>query len=238
MLFSCRGIVFRNQKYKDSSVLLDIYTDTHGLLTFIAHGVRKAKARTSPSSVQLMSIVELSGYYKPGRSIQKVKEIKPHYVYKALPFDVLKSAVGTFITEVSRKCIKEESANEELFSFLSNIFKQLDELEEGLSVFHLNFLVELGHYLGILPYLELSTIKEGYLDMLDGVLVDLPPFHGNYLDAADSQLFQRGLGGVPHGEWPAAQRRAFIQLMLRYYSIHIPNMGKINSHVILETILT
>ncbi len=91
MIFESRGIVFRNQKYKESSVILDVYTASHGMLTFIVNGVRKSKSRFSPSSVQIMSLIDLSGYYKNERSLQRIKDIKLAYLYKSLPFDVIKA---------------------------------------------------------------------------------------------------------------------------------------------------
>ena len=124
MIFESKGIVFRNQKFKESSVILDIYTESHGLLTFVVNGVRKSKARISPSSVQLMSIVDVSGYYKNERSLHRVKDLKLSFLYESLPFDVIKASVGTFMIELSRKCIKEESANPELFQFLVSSFRE------------------------------------------------------------------------------------------------------------------
>lgn len=238
MIFETRGIVFRNQKYKESSVILDVYTASHGILTFIVNGVRKSKARISPSSVQLMSLIELSGYYKNERTLHRIKDIKPAYLYQTLPFDVIKASVGTFMIELARKCIKEETANPELFEFLVSSFKALDVLEKGLSVFHLNFMINLAHYIGILPHLEEVPEGELFFDLINGELLELAPYHGNYLGPAESQLFLKGLQGINIGDLDKEDRRSFIRLMLKYYEMNIPNLGKIHSHEILETVLS
>lgn len=238
MIFESRGIVFRNQKYKESSVILDVYTASHGMLTFIVNGVRKSKSRFSPSSVQIMSLIDLSGYYKNERSLQRIKDIKLAYLYKSLPFDVIKASVGTFMIELARKCLKEESANPELFEFIFTRFKALDDLKEGLSVFHLNYMIELAHYLGILPHLEEVPAGTLFFDLLNGELVELAPYHGNYLGPSDSQLFLKGLQGIDQGDLTKEERRSFIRLMLKYYEMNIPNLGKIHSHEILETVLS
>lgn len=238
MIFETRGIVFRNQKYKESSVILDVYTESHGILTFIVNGVRKSKARVSPSSVQLMSVIDLSGYYKNERSLHRVKEIKLNYLYQSLPFEVVKASVGTFMIELARKCIKEESSNPELFEFLVASFKALDVLEKGLSVFHLNFMIDLAHFIGILPHLEEPPKGEFFFDLINGELVELAPYHGNYLGPAESRLFLKGLQGIEVGDLTKEERRDFIRLMLKYYEMNIPNLGKIHSHEILETVLS
>jgi DNA repair protein RecO (recombination protein O) len=238
MIFESKGIVFRNQKFKESSVILDIYTESHGLLTFVVNGVRKSKARISPSSVQLMSIVDVSGYYKNERSLHRVKDLKLSFLYESLPFDVIKASVGTFMIELSRKCIKEESANPDLFQFLVSSFKALDSINKGLSVFHLNFMINLAHYLGILPHLEDVPEGELFFDLIHGELVQLAPYHGNYLGPQESQLFLKGLQGINIGDLSKEERRSFIRLMLKYYEMNIPNLGKIHSHEILETVLS
>lgn len=238
MIFESRGIVFRNQKYKETSVILDIYTEKHGLLTFIINGVRKAKSKVAPSAVQLMSLVEISAYYKEERSIQKIKDIRTDLIYKSLPFDVIKASVGTFMVEVARKCVKEQAPSPELFDFLFSSFAGLDDLETGLSVYHLNYLVNFAHYLGILPFFDSEDVGGLYFDMLEGDFYERPMAHGQYMHPEEVSLFMKGLVGVREGDMKVSERRLFIRLMLRYYSIHIPNMGQINSHEILETVLS
>lgn len=238
MIFESKGIVFRNQKYKESSVILDVYTEKHGLLTFIINGVRKAKSKIAPSAVQLMSLIEINAYYKEERSLQKIKDIRTDLIYKSLPFEVIKASVGTFMVEVARKCVKEQAPNPELFEFLYKSFAGLDALEAGLSIYHLNYLVDLAHYLGILPFFDPEDVKGLYFDMLEGDFYDRPMAHGQYMKPEEANLFLRGLTGIKERDMNVEERRLFIRLMLRYYSIHIPNMGQINSHEILETVLS
>jgi len=69
-------------------------------------------------------------------------------------------------------------------------------------------------------------------------LVELAPYHGNYLGPSDSQLFLKGLQGIDQGDLSKEERRSFIRLMLKYYEMNIPNLGKIHSHEILETVLS
>ena len=64
------------------------------------------------------------------------------------------------------------------------------------------------------------------------------PYHGNYLGPAESQLFLKGLQGINIGDLDKEDRRSFIRLMLKYYEMNIPNLGKIHSHEILETVLS
>ncbi|MEL6276480.1 MAG: recombination protein O N-terminal domain-containing protein, partial [Bacteroidota bacterium] len=55
MLITTRAIIFRATKYQESSLILDAYTELKGLRKYIISGVRKAKARTPASLLQVMN---------------------------------------------------------------------------------------------------------------------------------------------------------------------------------------
>ncbi|MFM7399399.1 MAG: DNA repair protein RecO, partial [Bacteroidota bacterium] len=64
MQLKTTGIVFRSVKYAETSVIADIFTEDKGLHTFIAGGVRSAKARMPYSLFQPMMVVDLVAYYR------------------------------------------------------------------------------------------------------------------------------------------------------------------------------
>src|SRR5690606_27448832 len=88
MLLKTRGIVFRSVKYSETSLIVDIYTEEKGLRKYIISGVRKARSSVSAGLFQVMSLVDIVGYEREGKDLNRLKEIRPAYIFRAIPFDL------------------------------------------------------------------------------------------------------------------------------------------------------
>ncbi|RME94235.1 MAG: DNA repair protein RecO, partial [Bacteroidetes bacterium] len=151
MLLKTRAIVFRTYKYGETSLIVELYTEQKGLRKYIIGGVRSAKARTSAGLLQLMSLIEVVAYEREDKDLNRLKEVRPAYLFQSIPFDVRKGAIGLFMVEIARKAIREREPNAALFHFLFQSFRYLDQTTQGNSNLHLSFLLELSRYLGIAP---------------------------------------------------------------------------------------
>ncbi len=240
MLIKTRGIVFRTIKYSETSLIADIYTEAKGLQTYIFGGVRKRKASVSAGLLQVMTLLDLVAYYREGKSMHRVKEIRPAFVYTALPFEVRRSAVGQFICEVARRTMHEPEENPALFGFLFEIFTWLDRTPHEVANLHLFFLVRLSGFLGFLPRANFSPetpyfhLQEGYFSDGSG-----PPAY--LLSAEDSNFLAELLGTDLHTvhqlKPDPGQRRRLLNGLLDYYRLHIENFPTIHSHTILQEVL-
>ncbi|MCB9282765.1 MAG: DNA repair protein RecO [Lewinellaceae bacterium] len=239
MLIKTRGIVFRNQKYGETSVILDVYTEEKGLQSYIVHGVRTTKARVSASLVQVMSLVELVTYSRDDRSLQHIKEIRPEVVYQSIPFDLKKGAIGLFMIEMARKSIREIEENKALFDFLHGSFLFLDQTLQPVGNFHLYFLCELAVFLGFQPDGTASS-ETPYFDLQEGSFLSSIPSHPYYVDEAQSLLLSRVLESTPEAiaglQLSRTERRALLYHLMDYYRLHIEHFPTIHSHQVLETI--
>jgi DNA repair protein RecO (recombination protein O) len=239
-MIKTRGIVFRNQKYSESSVIADIYTEEKGLQSYIFSGVRKQKARTSAGLLQILSLVDLVAYDRDDRSLNRVKEIKPAFVYQSIPFDVQKSAVGMFLIEVTRKSIQGVEQNRPLFSFLYERLQLLDRTQASVANFHLDFLMRLATYLGFQPS---GSYEEStpYFDLQEGCFTDQVPGHVYYLKDESSEIMGKLLA-APEETWYQGAisrplRKVLLQEVLNYYRLHVDHLPEIHAHTILEAVL-
>jgi DNA repair protein RecO (recombination protein O) len=241
MLIKTRGIVFRTIKYSETSVIVDVYTEERGLRKYIVNGVRSKKARISPSLLQVMSLVEMVAYEREDRDLQRIKEIRPAYVYHSLPFNVRKGAVGLFMAEIARKAIRESEENRSLFNFLFNSFAYLDETRESISNLHLVFLLELSVHLGFVPGGRHSAVTP-FFDLMGGVFVEkLSSQHTHYVDEALSgflhELLHSSLQSSHEITLSRDQRRSLLLLLIDYFRLHVERMPEIHSHLILQEVL-
>ena len=152
MLVKTHAIVLHFIKYAETSIIVSLYTEKLGRQTIIVNSVFTNKPKFPPSFFLPLTILELDMYYKAGREIQRIKEINCNFHFQSIPFQINKSAIALFISEVLYKTIKEEEANQKLFDFLVNAIKLLDMKEAGIQYFHISFLIQLLKYIGLYPF--------------------------------------------------------------------------------------
>lgn len=241
MLVKTRGIVLRNVRYGDTSLIADIYTRELGLQSFILQGVRKARASLPAGLFQVMTLLDLVVYHKETASLKRVREAVPLRVYRHLPADMRHNAVGIFLVEVVRHALPHSEANPDLYDLLEEVFVTLDERSDDLSVYLLRVLLALAEPLGFSPA---SGYAEGspYFDLLGGVFCAHPPTHPHYL-LPETARFLDGLRGplsdatVPAG-LGSVQRRALLDGLMTYYRLHQEHFREPRSRAILQQVLS
>ena len=110
MLQKTLGIVLHTLKYKDTSLIADIYTEVAGRASFMVSIPRSRKAAVKPVLFQPLALVELEADFRPNATIYKVKEAKSLYPFATLPYDPYKSAIALFLSEFLYRAVREEAA--------------------------------------------------------------------------------------------------------------------------------
>jgi DNA repair protein RecO (recombination protein O) len=232
MIIKTKGIVFRALKYGETSVITDIYTEERGLQSYILNGVRAKKPKFHAGLVQVMSLVDMVAYAREGQTLQHVKELRSAFPFQKIPFDIMRSAVGTFMIELAQKTIKEHETNPELFAFLFDSFIYLDQSAQSFANIHLSFMVKLCAFLGIQPNTRQNEANV-YFDLKEGEFALHVPSHGHFMGASQSDLLHR-LMLTPFEEChtimlKSEDRRQFLNQMSKYYEFHIPNFESLKT---------
>jgi len=228
MLQKSKGIVFRTVKYRDTSLILDIYLRELGIRTLVINGVRRKNARIPASILQPMSLLELDVYEQEQREINRIREVQPAYVYQRIPFDIARSSVGLFILEMARKSIREKEANPGLFDFLEDRFMHLDQTDEKIALFHLYFLLDLSEKLGFHPESDLGD-GDGFFDLREGNFSSPAPMHPDFLGKELSRALYRLLIKEDGFYPPPRLREELLDQLVRYYQIHLGDFGPVKS---------
>lgn len=208
--------------------------------SYIISGVRSNKARIKASLLQVMSLVDMVAYDRHEKGLNRVRELRPAHVYRSLPFDVRKSAVGLFMAELAQKTIREPEENKRLFSFLFQSFQFLDETTGPIANLHLSFLLELSAFLGFMPGGDWSE-ETPLFDLQEGVFVAVPPPHAYHLGEAESlllhQLLDKSMETCHELRMQKQQRRPLLLHLIDYYRLHIENLPEIHAHEVLQEVL-
>ncbi|NJB86030.1 DNA repair protein RecO (recombination protein O) [Lewinella marina] len=240
MLLKTRGIIFRSTKYGESSLILEVYTEERGIRKYIVSGVRKARSSTPASKLQLMNLVELIAYERPGKELTRLKEVRAAHIYTRIPFEVERGTIGLFMLEVARNSIRESEENPILFDFLYDAFVFLDTTPGPTVHLHLHFLLELTAHLGFLPSGEYSA-DTPLFDLKEGQFIGGFPGHPEYLDEKRAALMYRLLhadrAGLADIRTTREERSGLLTDLLRYYRHHIEGMREINSLGILRDVM-
>ncbi len=240
MIISTEGIVLRKVKYGETSLIVDIYTRSEGMMTCIVSGVRKQKPKLSAALFELMSCIEFVVYVKPNRGVQRLTEARTIHLYKQLPFDPVRSAVGQFAVELIRNAIREPEQNEELYDFLEQYFLILDTTENTLANFPILLCLELSRYLGFYPDRSREW-KEQHFDMRAGSFEPDEIVDQKYILSLQGSKDLHELLGM---DWrkgrnhrlSSARRKYLLDKLLQYYFIHIEHFKPMRSVDVLSAL--
>lgn len=239
MLEKTKGIILRQIKYNDSGIVAQLYTRNFGRQSFIIKGMRNKKAGKHNILFQPMFILDLVMYYKASREMQALKEFSVSYTPYDIHSNIKKSCVAIFLGEVLTSVLKEESPHEEMFDFIEESIIYFDRCKEGYANFHIAFLAGLSSFLGFEPGPRTNR-DDAFFDMTNGNFVPLPPVHGNYANAEISNIladfFITSYDMISTITLTGAQRNDVVETLIRFYSLHLPGLRKINSLEVLKEV--
>lgn len=236
MLYTSRAIVLRTVRYGETSLIADLYTEQKGLQTFIINSVRKAKASTPASFLQLMTLLEVVAYYQEQRSIHRLKEVKLDQPYATIPFDHHKSAILLCLAEICSKCIRTADPHPELFLFLRERLLEFDTTTDRTGLFMIRFLADLAGYLGFGIDLEDEAGPGDCFDLMEGTLTAVRPAHAYVLEGGDHALLRSVVYEDPALPYP--DRRRLVDQLVIYYQLHVESLREVHSIRILRELLS
>ncbi|WP_422360671.1 DNA repair protein RecO [Reichenbachiella sp.] len=228
MLHKTRGIVLNYIKYRETSIIARIYTESFGIQSYIINSVRSKKSKKGLALLQPLTVLDMVVYFKNQKSdgLQRISEYKPAHNFTSIPFDVKKSAIALFVTELLTKVLKEEDDQGQVFEFLYQFILVLDERNEGYGSLHLYLMVQLTHYIGF----GIHNKKE--LEN-DGLLHELSTSYDEIYEAV--LLLNKGSLSDKFGIRNSL-RKDMLNYMIEYYKLHVEGFKELKSLDVLTQI--
>ena len=235
-----RGIVLRTVKYGDHSLIIDLFTDSHGRQSFITTIRRTKRTAPSVSLWQPLSMVELCADLRTGaRQLPRPTDVRTYYTYTNLPYSPVKSTLALFLAEFLCAALYEEKENPPLYQYVESSLQWLDTVQSPTSTanFHLAFLMHLSRFIGIYPNLERP---DRYFDLLAGSYCDRQPPHAHYLRDGEARalptLFRMDYPTMHLYRLSRGERQRILHVLNEYYRLHIPNFPELKSLEVLQEV--
>jgi DNA repair protein RecO (recombination protein O) len=206
------GILITKKNYSESSLILSLYSEDSGLISFIFKGAKKKKL-----PIFYLGIYEITYFKRPESNLGIVNSIDPAVVLTDIFTNPQKLILSFFLVDVLKETLKVEHPDIEIFNFIKNQILQL-EVQESLIHFPIKFLTSLIQHLGFSPIINEKNPK-GF-DLKSGRFIQ----EKTDLDVASIELLHASFTNSTLIFDKATSQNALIILM-DYYRSHLPNFN-------------
>ena len=236
-----RGIVLRTVKYGDTSLIIDLFTESRGRLSFMASVARSKRAARSISLWRPLSMVAFSADIRLNMGkLPKPTDAHTYYNYVDMPFSPVKSSLALFLAEFLCAALREEKENAPLYRYLESSLQWLDMVESPVAManFHLVFLMHLSRFIGIYPNLD---NPDHYFDLISGCYSGRQPMHAHFLQQKEAELlpaiFRMNYSAMDI-RFSRQTRQRILHILNEYYRLHIPGFPELKSLEVLHELFT
>ena len=236
MVYQTRALVLNQFMYDDNKLIIKMYTEQFGMVSYLAY---KSKDRRKRNRIPLsMSLVEALGEEKRKGHLHYIKEVKLLEGEGLAHFDLMKSSVSMFLNEVLYRLLIDKGEDSRLFDFLYGSLSEFFR-RDFTPDFHLRFLVALMYELGFSPQnnysedrpifnVENSCFEPILLENKEQELVSRLFFH-----LLNQDLFSEKSAETISSHW----RNKLLDMILKYYTLHIVDFSNLKSHEVLKTVV-
>ena len=232
--YKARGIVLHSMKYGERKLIIHIFTAQYGRRSYIT----KLSANNNGRGLyQPLFILDFDAWAGRGE-LHNIEQPQMAFCLGDMPFDIVKSTIALFLSELLYRLIMEGEPDPGLYRFVEESVAELDGMGDGVANFHLWFLVRLTEYMGYAPR---DNYEEGYsLDYRNGTYTSEPPLHTLVMPPAEATLFH-SLSGCTADELAGIglareQRVSMLERLTDLYGFHTDAIYSVNSLRILSEI--
>ena len=233
MKYKSRAITLTYIKQGESSIISKIFTEKHGLQSFIVKGVRSKKAKKKLGLFQPLQLVDINATLFPKNGLQYLAEITIIETISADKINMNKNFLAIFIAEISSKVLQENEQNSGLFKFVWEIKQKLYNANNVDENFALLFMLNLSKYLGFPPSTE--NINAPFFNLETGEF-SAKAFNLNiYLNEEKTTILKHLLLGKKNNI-PQELKSELLKDIMQYFRLHHYNLSNISSHLIIESL--
>lgn len=235
-----RGIVLHSLRYGDDKMIVDILTESRGSVPFLVRTPHSHKSSVKTQLLRPLTILEIDMDYRVQQNMQRIRDMHVHVPYQTLPYEPTKSMMAMFLGEMLYYSLRNEDCNQRLFEFLLQSLKWFDMAESDYVNFHLAFLIKMTRYLGFWPNCE-NRNQMDFFDLQEACYCTLHPLHNQCLKNEEAKWIPKFLRmnymTMRRFKMNRLQRNQVLDILCRYYKLHIPDFPDVKSIEVLKEIV-
>jgi DNA repair protein RecO (recombination protein O) len=170
MYFQDQGIVFSKKDFKESDLLVTVYTKKYGKVLLQARGGKKITSKLS-SHIEPANLVIIN--WVVGKNKPQLTGAVVEKTFSPVKQDYKKSFFVLKLLQLVDRLVKENIADQKFFVLLEKTLQNL-ETEEDLDLMYLVFGFKMLDCLGLNPAIRVSGIDGEVIQfVVDNTLVDI-----------------------------------------------------------------
>lgn len=232
MLVKTNAIVLNSLKYGESQIIVDMFTEMYGRLSFMQRIPRTSRSGVKKQFFQPLTILSIEFDFRPSQKLQRIKEAAVACPFVSIPFDALKLSIAMFVAEFTSYCTRSEQANRPLYLFVENSVRWLDACTNGFANFHIIYMLHLSRFVGFYPNLD-SGVGKTWFDMRSGCFTGSMPAHNDVLQPDEANkirlLMRLNYTTMRLLSLSRSERNRIVEVVLQYYRLHQPGFPKMKS---------
>ena len=232
MKYKSKGIALTYIKYGETSIISKVFTQEHGLQSFIIKGARGKSSKKRVVFFEPLTLINITANYNSKKSLQFLSEVTAIDSINFSKQNMNKKFIAFFLAEVSSKVLHEGEKNESLFNFIWNRTKELQLNNKTEPNFVLKYMLDLSSYLGFYPSREGFDLP--YFSLTEGCFV-AKNIVGETLSKKKSTTL-KSLMNNNECFITQSERTNLLQDIFLYYSIHNHNLSSVKSHLIIQAL--
>lgn len=232
MLFKTRGLVLNTINYNDKYILVHIFTESFGRVTYMVSKAKSKNSKVPRSLFSSLAILDMEVEHQTSRDIQRIREARSDIYMYSTYSDMAKTSMAFFLSEFLTRVLRDTNDSKLLFDFLDQSVQILEMTDKSIANYHLVFMLKLSHFMGFYPNLE--EYKENQLfDMINGEFVSHQPLHRHFLNRQESRtlslLARISFENMHHFVFTRHDRLNIINRIIEYYRLHLYDFPELKS---------
>ncbi|MEM1128384.1 MAG: DNA repair protein RecO [Bacteroidota bacterium] len=168
MIVRTEAVVLRSMRYRETSLIVTLFTHEQGRVSVLAKGARLTRSRFG-ATLQPMAHIEVLYAHKSTRTLHTLRESAHLTLHPHLRQDLGRTALGYRMIELVAALMPQEAPNAPVFELLKGSLTVLDQAEGVVTALLPYFQLRLATLLGFGPAIERDVVAQ--VTEAGGVLV-------------------------------------------------------------------
>lgn len=239
MLTKTQALVLKSVKFGDNKLIVDLFAEEMGRVAVIVTVSSSQRGRFKRSLFQPLMLLELEIDFRATKNLQSLKSASVLVPYRTLMLEPAKICLTVFLAEFLYMVTRGEQKNQRLYRYIRSSIEWLDAKDGNISNFHIVFMMRLAKFIGFSP--NVDDYSEGCcFDLRSGGFSARLPLHKDVVAADDAKkiltLLRMNYDNMHLFVMSRDERNRLLDILLNYYSIHVPDFQNMRTLDILHSL--